>query len=160
MEKNWDNTIIEVVGTLKADETGKISFKAHQYGKYTATLKVAADTAWSRLARRTTFVFIDGLRPADVEDLKALEEAGEISKETRLVFTGHVVKTPGKPGLNDLLNLKTLGIRPAVENEIHVVNFDDALTKDEWQVIRKEKFGGTSAQVEAPSAPVAPAVPF
>ena len=60
--------------------------------------------------------------------------------------------------MNDLLNIKTLGIRPAAKGETVAINLDEALTKDEWQVIRKEKFGGTittSAPV-APTAPVAP----
>ena len=159
MEKNWNNTTIEVIGVLKTDESGKIVFKKNQYEKYTATLKVYDDTPWSTLQRKPTWVFVDGLRSQDVEALKKLEAQGDINGTTRLVITGHLVKSPGKPGMNDLLNLKTLGIRPAAESEKLVVDFNEALTKDEWQVIRKERFGGVASQTAAPSAPIAPAAP-
>lgn len=158
--KNWNETIIEMIGTLKTNTEGKIAFTPNQFGKFTATLKVAAETPWSTLERKSTFVFVDGLRDKDVEAFKELEAAGEITKETKLVVVGHLVRTPGKPGMNDMFNLKTLGIRPATEGEHVTVDFKEALTKDEWQVIRKEKFGGTAISGAAPSAPVAPAVPF
>ena len=157
MNKTWNDTIIEIIGTVKTGEDGRIAFKANQYGKYTATLKVAADSPWSRLARKNTFVFMDGLRKTDVDDLKQLEEDGEIDGTTRLVVIGHLVRTPGKPGMNDLYNVKTLGIRPATKNENFVVKFEDALSKEEWQVIRKERFGEATAPT---AAPVAPSVPF
>ena len=156
--KNWKESIIEVIGTMKTDENGKIAFTVNKFGKYTATLKVAADTPWNKLARKNTFVFVDGLRQDDVNAFEELEEKGEINAATRLVITGHLVRTPGKPGMNDLYNLKTLGVRPAAKDENITVNLDEALTKDEWQVIRKEKFGGSTgaAAPVAPSAPVAP----
>jgi hypothetical protein len=160
MNKNWNESIVEMIGTLKTDENGAIVFKPNQFGKYTATLKVAANTPLNILARKSTFVFVDGLREIDVKAFEELANAGEINGTTRLVVTGHLVRTPGKPGMNDMFNLKTLGIRPAAQNESIAINLDEALTKDEWQVIRKEKFGGTMASAEAPTAPVAPSVPF
>lgn len=158
MNKNWNETIIELIGTMKTGEDNKIIFTPNQFGKFTATLRVAIDTPWSTLERKSTWVFVDGLRERDVEAFKALEASGEITKETRLVIRGHLVRTPGKPGMNDLFNIKTIAIRPATKDETAFVNFDDALTKDEWQVIRNERFHGTA--VEAPVAPTAPSVPF
>lgn len=160
MNKNWNESIIETIGTLLTDENGKIKFTANKFGKYTATLKIAANTRWSRLERKNTFIFVDGLRPSDVEDIQSLEADGEITATTRLVVTGHLVRSSGKPGMNDVFNIKTLGIRPAAENEQIAINLDEALTKDEWQTIRKEKFGGTTAYTSAPAAPVAPSIPF
>lgn len=160
MNKNWNNSIVNIPGTIKVDSEGKIAFTANQFGKFTATLKVADDTPWTRLARKTTFVFVDGLRQTDVDAFKALEAAGEITGSTELVFTGHLVRTPGKPGMNDILNLKTLGIRPKAEGEKIVYSIDEALTKDEWQFIRKERFGGTTTPTAAPVAPAVPVAPF
>jgi hypothetical protein len=158
--KTWNETIVELIGTLKTNDEGKIAFTSNQFGKFTATLKVAANTPLSVLARKNTWVFIDGLRQADVDAFKELEAGGEVNGMTRMVITGHLVRTPGKPGMNDMLNLKTLSIRPAVEGENMTVDFNEALTKDEWQTIRKERFGGTTAYTTAPTAPVAPSVPF
>lgn len=160
MNKNWNESIVTIPGTLKTDETGKIEFTPNKFGKFTAKLKVAADTPLSRLARKNTSVFVDGLRPQDVDDIKQLESEGTITGTTVIVITGHLVRTPGKPGMNDLLNLKTLSLRPKMKNENIVYSLEEALTKDEWQVIRKEKFGGVTAHGEAPAAPVAPSVPF
>ena len=160
MNKNWNDSIQTIPGTMKTDKDGKIIFTVNQFGKYTATLKVYVDNPWSTLERKPTWVFVDGLREQDVNAFKQLENDGEINNQTELVVTGHLVKTPGKPGMNDMYNLKTLGIRAKQKDEKLVFSLDEALSKDEWQVIRKEKFGGSAAQTAAPSAPVAPSVPF
>ncbi len=160
MNKNWNETVIEIPGTLKTNEEGKIVFTENKFGKFTATLKVSENTAWNILARKSTFVFVDGLRKVDVDAFQKLEAEGEINATTAWVITGHLVRTPGKPGMNDLLNLKTMRIRPKADNEEVTFSLDEALTKDEWQVIRNEKFKGTAMQSEAPTAPEAPICPF
>ena len=126
--KNWENTTVEIPGTMKTDKDGKIIFTENQFGKYTATLKVCESTPLSVLARKSTFVFVDGLRKMDVEAFREMEAAGEISVTTAWVITGHLVRTPGKPGMNDLLNLKTMRIRPKATGETVVFDSDEALT--------------------------------
>lgn len=158
MNMNWNETIVEVIGVMKAGENNKIAFTANKFGKYTATLRVADDSPLNVLARRSTFVFVDGIRQVDVDAIEKLQESDIITSKTRVVITGHLVRTPGKPGMNDMFNIKTLSIRPAKEDENITVNFDEALSKEEWQVIRKEKFGGTASV--APTAPTAPVAPF
>ena len=159
MEKNWNDTIVEIIGTLKTGMDGKIEFTSRQFEKtvkYTAKLKVAPDDRWSRLGRRNTFIFIDGLRQSDVDDLKGLEEDGEVNGETRIVVTGHLVMTPGTPGMNDLYNLKYLRLRPAASGENKVLNLNEALSREEWQKIREERKSGGAVPTVAPTAPVAP----
>lgn len=161
MEKNLQNSIIEVIGTILTDENGKIKFKSREFDKtkkYSVTFKVAEDSEWAVLSRQVTFVTVDCLDERDFNALSSLNEKGEINKATRLVAIGYLVKTPGKPGMNDFYNLKKKSFRLAKENEHITVNFDEALTKEEWQVIRSKK-NNSNAPV-APSAPVAPAAPF
>ncbi len=158
--KNWENTIANIAGTLKTDKDGKIIFTENKFGKYTATLKVCDNTPLSVLARKSTFVFVDGLRKIDVEAFQEMEDAGEITVATAWVITGHLVRTPGKPGMNDMLNLKTMRIHPKASDEKVVFDLDEALTKDEWQIIRKEKFNAGVVSAEAPVAPTAPTAPF
>ena len=160
MNKNWNETIIAIIGVLLTDDNGLIDFKSNQFGKYTATMKVAENSRWNILQRKNTFVFIDGLREADVKVLKEMEADGEISGKTKLKIIGHLVRTPGKPGMNDLFNLKTMSINPAMDDEVSEVNFDEALTKEEWRTILNEKFIQTiPAAPVAPTAPVAPSAP-
>ena len=159
-KKNWNNTIVIINGTMKVDENGKIVFVERKFDKsvkYTATLKVEDDSPFAILARKNIFVFMDGLRQEDVDAFKKLEEAGKIDRTTCWAVTGHLVKSEGKPGMNDLYNLKVMSISVADENKPSVINLDEALTRDEWQVIYKEK---RAAKVAASVAPTAPAVPF
>ena len=161
MEKNLENTIVEIIGNVLTDENGKIKFKSREFDKtkkYSITFKVAEDSEWAVLSRQVTFVTVDCLDERDFNALTSLNEKGEIDKTTRLVAIGYLVKTPGKPGMNDFYNLKKKSFRLAKADEHITVNFDEALTKEEWQVIRSKKNG--NAAPEAPSAPVAPAAPF
>lgn len=153
--KNWNNTIITIIGTLKT-ENGSISFKENKFGKFTASLKVADDSPWTVLSRKATFVFVDGLRKSDVDAFASLQEDGKINGSTRIAVTGHLVRTPGKPGMNDMLNLKTMSIRAAKKDETGLMDFDTALSKEEWTILRNEKFSGSTEASEAPTAPVAP----
>ena len=160
MNKNWNESIVEIIGVMKTAENGEIKFEQNKFGKFTGTLKIAPETPWSILARKCTFVFLDGLRKADVDMFKVLENNGEVNGTTRLVVTGHLVRTQGKPGMSDFFNMKTMSIRPAANDEHITFNLDEALTNDEWQVIRKEKFGARAYASEAPTAPTAPVAPF
>lgn len=158
---SWKETIIEIAGTMKTDDNGEIVFTAKQFKdktKFTATLVVADKSPLSVLARKNVWIFMDGLRKEDVEALKALKDQGKIDASTRWVASGHLVRTPGKPGMNDILNLKVTSMRLAGDNETPFVDFDEALSKDEWQVLKNERFN--KALAEAPVAPTAPSVPF
>lgn len=157
--KDWKESIIEVIGTLKTNEDGKIAMTPNKYHKYTVTLKVRESTELDILARKNTYVFVDGVREVDAGAFKKLEEKGVINGQTRIVATGHLVRTPGKPGMNDLFNLKTLGFRLAEEGETVEVDFDDALTKDEWAEIRQEHFASIATATVSPTAPTAPTAP-
>jgi hypothetical protein len=157
----WNDTVVKVKGVFKMNEDDNIAFTPNKFGKFTATLKVKGETDWDIVGRRSTFVFIDGLREQDVEAFNRMKSRGDITNATELVVIGHLVRTPGKPGMNDILNMKTLSVRPAMKDEDGFVNFDEALTKDEWQIIRKQRFNETSGEAPvAPTAPTAPSVPF
>ena len=160
MNKNWENTIKEIPGTLVTDKDGKIEFRKNQYGKYSIRLKVIEDDPWAVLERKTLWIFVDGLREKDVEAFKKLENEGKINGETRVVITGHLVKTPGNPGMNDLLNLKWIKARKEAGTPV-TYTLEDALSKNEWQVIytAKKTERDAASAAAAPAAPVAPAAP-
>ena len=161
IKKNWDNTIKEIPGTLVTDKDGKVEFKKNQYGKYSIRLKVMEDDPWAVLERKALWIFVDGLRESDVKALKKLEDDGRFDGETRVVITGHLVRTAGNPGMNDLLNLKWIKARPEAGKTV-AYTLEDALSKDEWQVIYTEKKTERDAALAsaAPAAPVAPTAPF
>ena len=160
-KKNWDNTIKEVPGTLVTDSNGKIEFKMNKYGKYSFKLKVKEDDPWAVIGHEIIWITVDGLKKNEVESFKKLEEKGEINGETRMVVVGHLVRTPGNPGMNDFLNLKWIKGRKEAGKPV-AYTLEDALLKDEWQVIYTEKKAERDAAIAsaAPSAPVAPAAPF
>ena len=160
--KNWKESIIEALGIFKTDENGHIIFTPKQFGdkiKYTATLIVADDSPFAVLARRNTWVFIDGIRQSEVDAFRTLEAQKIIDAHTKWVASGHLIRSEGRNGLNDLYNLKSTGFRLAKEDEKLVVNFDEALTRSEWQTIKEERRNGTGS-TEAPSAPEAPIAPI
>ena len=160
MERNWENTIVDIMGVLKTDENGKIVFTERQFGekvKYTATLIFEDDSPEAILARRNTWIFVDGIRQREVEAFRDLEEKGKANSSTKWIATGHLVRTPGKGGLNDLFNLKVTGFRKAKKGDSNVINLEEALSKNEWQEIKAAKFSGIE-NIET-SAPTAPSVP-
>lgn len=160
MEKTWENTIIEIKGILKTDENGKIIFTERQFGetiKYTATLIFEDDSPEAILARRNTWIFVDGIRQREVEAFRDLEEKGKTNSSTEWIAAGHLIRTPGKGGLNDLFNLKVTSFRKAKKEDHKVVDLEEALSKNEWQKIKAAKFSGIE-NVET-SAPTAPSVP-
>lgn len=159
--KNWENTIVTVIGTMRTDKDGKILFVENKFGKFTATVKVAEDDPWAILARENTFVFVDGIRKEEVGAFQRLENKGTLNGSTKLAITGHLVRTPGKPGMNDILNMKVTNIHPAKDGQTGIMNFDEALTREEWQKIYNEKrYGSAAPAPSAVEAPVAPEVPF
>ena len=159
--KNWKDTIIKAIGTLKTDENGDFALTAKEFNgniKYTATLVITDNSPLNVLRRKNYWVYIDGIRECDKQALEALKKAGTINAKTLWVVSGHLVRTPGKPGQNDLYNLKSTGMDLAKENDTPMIDFNEALTKEEWQVIYREKSG--KAATSAPVAPTAPTAPF
>jgi len=158
----WNDTMIEAIGTLKVDKNGEIDLTAKKFKdtvKYTATLIVADDSPLNVLRRKNHWIYIDGLREDDKKALEALKKSGVIGAKTFWKVFGHLVRTPGKPGMNDLYNIKTTGLDLAKEGEVPKIDLEAALTKEEWHVVLNEKLGKSAKPAEAPSAPIAPTAP-